>query len=206
MSLCHPPWLTTKYTVTKRGAQNSSSCHPNYPGHPERPSWDGWWMLVVCCCGCRQEGHLVLLLAIVTRPHWGAALPLRLRSVRFDDAVMETKWLVKWEHRATFFMSNKHRFYRAFYLYEKIDRFAFLSYFGLKNKRSQFTATVILITKPESTPLPWQLLPFKTCFLQNQPAICGVSHVAACRKESVCCCWEMTACSRRHICVCVCVC
>lgn len=67
-------------------------------------------------------------------------------------------------------------------------------------------AMVILVT--ESAPLlPWQYLHIKTCFPQNQAAICGVSHVAACRKESVCCCCEKTAClSETYLCVCVCWC
>ena len=63
------------------------------------------------------------------------------------------------------------------------------------------------VTTPPTTPP-------KTCFLQIQAAICGVSHVAACREESVCCCCEKAACSRRRspacvcvsVCVCVCVC
>lgn len=95
----HHDWLQNV------GAQNSQSCHPNRPGHPERLDCDGWWMLVVCCCGCRQAGHLVLLLAIVKRGYWRLTLPLWLRSMRFDDVVMDTKWLfkeVKWEHPAMF--------------------------------------------------------------------------------------------------------
>lgn len=55
----------------------------------------------------------------------------------------------------------------------------------------------------QSPALPWQLPHNKTCFLQNQTAICGISHVVACRKESVCCCCEKTACSQRSVCVCV---
>ena len=92
----HPPWLTAKYTVAKKcGAQNSGSCHPNRPGHPVRPDCDGWWVLVVCCCGCRQAGHLVLLLVIVKSGYWRPTLPLWLRSMRFDDVVMDPKWLFK---------------------------------------------------------------------------------------------------------------
>lgn len=47
-----------------------------------------WWSLVV-------DGHLVLLLAIVKRGYWKVTLPLWQRSMRFDDVVMDTKWLFK---------------------------------------------------------------------------------------------------------------
>lgn len=52
-------------------------------------------MLVVCCCGCKHPGHLVLLLAIVNGGYWRITLPLVLRSMRFDDGVMDTKWHFK---------------------------------------------------------------------------------------------------------------
>lgn len=91
----HPPWLTAIYTVAKKwGAQNREPCHPNRPGHPACLTVMVG-VLVVCCCGCRQAGHLVLLLAIVKSGYWRPTLPLWLRSMRFDDVVMDTKWPFK---------------------------------------------------------------------------------------------------------------
>lgn len=139
--LCHTPWLTAKYTVAKCGTQNSESCRPNRPGHRERPDCDGWWMLVVCCCGCKQPGHLVLLLAIVKESYWSLTLPLCLRSMRFDDVVMATKWLfkeVKWEHPAMFSHLINSHFYGEPLLQIKVIE----TWENGLNKRRQFIARV----------------------------------------------------------------